>query len=450
MDKSLFTRLPVIDGHSPALSSFQIPNTNSAVKGSSYVAVRPLTNLLGTASVLEFAYPGSTKYIDLSKTQLYVKVRIVDTTGNKIKKDANVGIANNGLSTIFSNVELQLNNVPVARLANNLYPIKSYVECITKNMESSMASYMPSRLFAKDTAGHMEDCNIPAAPGQAGSGGLNSGFNARASVTKLSAPVEMMGNLHLDVLSIERYLLSNISLGFKFYQADDSFRLMSSDSRPDYKLEIMEAILYIFTVDLCSEIIIAQEKVLANSPAVYPFWSSHFRTYSVSKGDTNMTVDAPFGSRIPSKLFIVMIASQAFNGKYDSNPYNLQTFGLNRVSLTINGANVPYGKLMSPNFSEALYQELYLAFMSAAGHHMHPRLGLEVSYEEFSKGYCVIGADIDSHPFGELSYIPLEAEGMLTVDLGFDKPLPQSVNVIIIGHLVSCLRVDSSRNVVIV
>ena len=296
----------------------------------------------------------------------------------------------------------------------------------------------------------MDDCSLPPEKGPSTSGGFNSGFNERADRTRLSAPVELMGGVALDVLSIERYLLSNISLSFKFYQADDTFRLMSSESDAGYKLEIMDALLYIYTLDLAPEVIIAQENVLSTTPAVYPFWSSQFRTYSVSKGDTNMTVDSPFGSRIPSKLFIILVDSVSLNGEYKLNPLNLQTFDLNRVSIAVNGAQKPTGRQISPNFSEKLYQELYLSFLSACGHHMHPRLGLEVSYEEFAKGYCIIALDIDGHPAHELTYLPLEAEGMLTVDLGFQTPLKKSINVILIGHLISTLKIDNARNVVIV
>ena len=459
----------MIDGHNKQLNIFSQPVTNSAVIGTSYVTLRPTTNVLSNMSVLEFHYPCSSKYVDLSETRLYIKLRIVDGYGDTVKPNSNVGFINNPLASLFSNVELLLNNVPVSRMPNNIYPIQSYVDIVSHNMESSYYSFMSSRLFSKDTAGYMDDCTLlgnttidpvidptssdsssgkadpPAPKPSAG----NNGFSIRGTRTESSKIVELYGGFELDVMQIQRYMLSNVSIAMKLYQADEAFRLSSSDTNPNYKVQILDCALLIKTVHIAAEIILAQEAVLKNTPATYPYWSNHYRTFTMSKSDQNLVVDSLFGSRIPSKVFIVMLTSQAFSGCYRFSPLNFQTFGLNRFSLSVDGAIYPSGRTLAPDFDEGLFQELYVSFIEATGNMRHTK-GPEISFDEFARGYCILAVDIDGHPQNRVDYIPIEREGIMSLELGFSKALEQSINVIVIGQLLGCIRIDSVRNVSVV
>ena len=443
----MYTRLPVHDGHTSDIAVFNDPSTNSAQTSTSYVTVRPISHILSNLSVLEFVYPASTKYVDLAETQLYLKVRIVKSDGSTIPKGSDVAFVNNPLASLFSNIELLLNNVPVSRIANNLYPIQSYIDIMTNNLESSFFSYLECRQFVKDTAGFMDDCTI-AKPGGIKASSSNEGFASRARKVAESQPVELMGRIHLDIMKIDRFLLSNVTMSLKFYQASEAFRLSSSESNPDYKVEILDSALHVKTVTIAPEIVLSQESVLQTKPAVYPYWGTHYRTFTVSKGDQNLVVDSLFGSRIPSKIFVVMLDSEAYNGNPKKSPLHFQTFGLNRFALSINGQIYPSGKILTPDFDAGLYTELYLSFLATIGH-LTPYKGPELSYSEFAKGYCIIAIDCDGHPVADIGYLPIEGEGVVSLEMGFSKALAQSINVVVIGHLISVLHIDAARNVVL-
>ena len=72
------------EGYSSQLAIFNVPPVNSAIKDVQFVEYRPLT-MPTRGSVLEFCVGGtSMNYIDLSRTRLRIKVKIVKAEGNAI------------------------------------------------------------------------------------------------------------------------------------------------------------------------------------------------------------------------------------------------------------------------------------------------------------------------------------------------------------------------------
>lgn len=79
-------------------------------------------------SPIEFVVPGhGDEYIDLSHTMLNIQTRILKSVGTKIKDLVKVGPMNNWLHSLFSQVDVYLNQRLVSS-AGNTYAYRSYIE----------------------------------------------------------------------------------------------------------------------------------------------------------------------------------------------------------------------------------------------------------------------------------------------------------------------------------
>ena len=82
--------------------------------------------------------------------------------------------------------------------------------------------------------------------------------------------------------------------------------------------------------------ILAHDEALKIGPAVYPFWRSDLKSFSVAKGSLNFMTDNIYRSKVPSKLVIGMVSNAGYSGEYDKNPFDFKHMNLNYLEVTVN------------------------------------------------------------------------------------------------------------------
>ncbi|GFU53473.1 uncharacterized protein F54H12.2 [Trichonephila clavipes] len=141
--------------HSPEcvkseLELFNLPGTQTVIQDGQWKQFHPLSNVFDNAPV-EFHISGSTEdYIDLSQTQLYVKAKIVKVDNTPITKDDTIGPVNLFLHSLFSQVDVSLNDRVVSN-SSNTYPYRSYIETLLNHGYDSKTSQLTAELFYKDS-----------------------------------------------------------------------------------------------------------------------------------------------------------------------------------------------------------------------------------------------------------------------------------------------------------
>ncbi|GFY11880.1 uncharacterized protein F54H12.2 [Trichonephila clavipes] len=116
--------------HSPEcvkseLELFNLPGTQTVIQDGQWKQFHPLSNVFDNAPD-EFHISGSADYIDLSQTQLYVKAKIVKVDNTPITKDDTIGPVNLFLHSLFSQVDVSLNDRVVSN-SSNTYPYRDLI-----------------------------------------------------------------------------------------------------------------------------------------------------------------------------------------------------------------------------------------------------------------------------------------------------------------------------------
>ncbi|KMQ82657.1 hypothetical protein RF55_22253 [Lasius niger] len=172
--RGLYKRKRKTPKHSPEcakseLELFTLPPTQTVIERRQWVEFHPLANV-SDGSPVEFNVSGSgDEYLDLSQTQLYVKVKILKSDGKPLTAEDKVGPVNLLLHSLWSQVDISLNERLISS-SNNTYPYRAMLETLLNHGYDTKTSQLSSELFFKDTAGLMNVFDTKATPS-------NDGFN---------------------------------------------------------------------------------------------------------------------------------------------------------------------------------------------------------------------------------------------------------------------------------
>ncbi|XP_071177698.1 uncharacterized protein F54H12.2-like [Mytilus edulis] len=414
------------ENHEDELSLFSPPPANTGIQRREWIEFRP-TNQISADAPLDFSIPAqSAAYMDLKRSSLKVKLRLLKADGTSVAKDTNVALVNLSLQALFSEVECSLQQTPVAQMGSN-YPFKAYIDTLLETGASDKV-LLDSQLFMRDTAGHLDDANVQ--------GGANQGLYRRSLYTREGRILEMEGPLHLDVFRQHRLLLNGIPLTLKLWPSKNAFRLMSSDDDAAYRVQILDAAFKVCLQTPNAGVLMAHSKLLGDATAMYPFVTSHFKTASVSKGEYGFIENNLFQGDVPSQLIVALVSSEAFSGSYKRSPFNFQGFDCNFLGLYVDGQSYP-SQPLQPNFAGRNYVDAYRTLATF-------RDDVDVSLLDYAGGFALFVLNVDDR-------VDFNAKrrGDCRLVIKFGTPLPESVTVLMYGKFPKVMHVDQSRRVLL-
>ena len=226
------------------LDLFDVPPTQIAYDSARMVDYYPVSTI-GNGPI-EFFVSGSSneEYIHPSQTFLLVKCEITKADGTPLGKDDICGPVNNILDSMFSQIDVYLNDTLITSSVNT-YAYRAYLENEVNFGKDAKTSHLTASMWYKDTAGKMDNLKE------------NLGFTKRAELTK-NKTFEVYGRPHVDFFFQDRFLINNVNIKLRLSPSKPSFCLMgTSNINTQFKLKIKEAILTVRKVKVNPKIILA-------------------------------------------------------------------------------------------------------------------------------------------------------------------------------------------------
>lgn len=419
------------------LDIFATPPTQNSIDSGTTLCVRPISSLTD-ASPIEFLIPGSgEEYIDLAHTTLHLVAKIkVDDTISKDKdaKPANIAPVNNFLHSIFSQVDIHLNQKCITPPSNN-YNYRSYIENLLNYGCDAKNSHLSSVIWEKDMAGKMDTLDVVNG---------NTGYMKRHSISKDEQIIEMYGNLHCDIFNQDKFMINGVDMGVKLIKAKNEFVLMGSNKG---HLEIVDANLFVRKVKINPSILIAHTKALSVSTAKYPITRVEIKTVTISRDIQSKTIDNLYLGQLPKRCIIGFVESTAFNGSLAQNPYNFQHFNHNYLALYVDSVQIP-SKPLTPDFEKKMFTRSYHTLFSGSGVHFGD-IGNDISLSDYPGGYCLVAFDLTPDLSCHDSHWNIIKSGSLRVEIRFSKPLEKTITAVIFSEFDNIIEIDRNRNVII-
>ena len=297
------------------LMLFQLPQVQRGVEYTQWMDIQPINSITSNGSIdIQFKASG-TQCIDLQRSRIYAKVKITKSDGSALtaKENNKVGLINNGLHSLFSQVDVYFQQKLVSTSGNN-YPYKAMFDTLLNYSEESQSTQLQTQLFYKDT-GTMSTSNS------------NTGLSERIELAQLSKDIDMEGALYADVFQLSKYPLNEVDMRVKLYQSKPEFRLMNKDvidTKMTYTVEVLDVKLKVAMVGISPEVLTSHAKLLADNPTIYPLTRTELKTFTVAQGQFNASLDDIFQGKIPNRLVVAMVKSEAYSGNTLSNPFKFE------------------------------------------------------------------------------------------------------------------------------
>ena len=423
------------EGVKTELDLFAVPPTQTSIEDGRWIEHQPLTSL-DSGGPIEFILPGTgDAYIDLANTYLLIRAKVVRAVGTELAPDTPVAPVNNWLHSLFSQVDVYLNDTLVTP-SSNTYPFRAYVDTLLSYGAEAKTTQLTSQLWYKDTAGHMDATTAD---------GGNTGLVERRRHISESRVVDMMGRLHVDLFLQDRFLLNGVSVKIRLIRSKDAFSLMASGQNPDYTVQIVDAVLFARKAVLSPTVQMAHIKALEKGTAKYPIRPVDCKVYTIPQGAMSHTHENVFLGTLPKRLILWCIDNDAYNGEYSKNPFNAKNNAINFLAVYVDGRQVP-AKPLQPNFETGSYIRSYVNLFSATGKQAQDE-GNELSRDDFGKGYTFFAFDLT--PDGcDGGCFHLTRKGNLRIEMHFATALEQTVNVVVYGEFEAVLEIDKGRNII--
>ena len=421
------------------LDLFTIPATQTSITNGQWIEYHPLSNITDSGPIEFNVSATGEEYLDLARTQLFVKAKITKANGNALDPNAEVGPVNLFLQSLFSQVDVSLNEQLISP-STNTYPYRAMIETLLNYGEDAKKSQLSMAMFY--TPGKM-DVVSPVADDE----DANMGVKARYAFMKQSQTVDILGPIHSDIFFQDRLILNRVNLRIKLNRAKNSFCLLSSAAGADFKVVITEAILYVRKVKVASSIILGHAAAPRQTPAKYPIRRVDCKVLSIPGGFSTFTPDNLFLEHIPKRLVLVLVGTEAFNGTYATNPFNFKHHNLTQVGVYVDGEQIPRKPLFL-KFDEAGGQNFiagYQSLFSGTGK-LSQDTGNQINRSDYGSGYTAFCFDLyPDHCPGE--HFELIKQGNLRVELHFAQALANAVNLIVYAEFQNVIEIDANRNV---
>lgn len=456
------------EGFQDNLALFTVPPVETGIQDIYVKEFRPVGVVSGS-SVLEFdVQNNSSDYIMLDKARINLSLKIINDEGKPIGEQDVVSLINCPGGSIFRQVDLNLQQTLISSSIGTNYPYKVMFDLLLSCGVNDQLSWLSIGGYSKDTAGLLDDFD--------GSG--NTGFIQRQEFTKNGKTGMFSCKLFLDITNQKRFILNGVPINIKLFPACDTFRLMYktyeetyegqfissipvSDVDLDppatkklkstpvrsskyYSVHISDASLSIPFVKIHPGLITQHNEMISKSPAIYPFERSDIKAFNIPINSYSWSMENLFQDSIPKKLVIAFVASTAYSGNNQRNPFKFHHFDLNYLNFQVNGQNAP-AQPLQPNFDEKHAVRSYATLFESAP--PWQKEASSISYLEYLAGYTIFVLDLEKSK-GQDFTNPVK-KGNTSISVRFKKALPEPVTVLAYGTFDSLMNIDVARNVIV-
>jgi hypothetical protein len=387
---------------------------------------------------LEFNIPGAADlYRDLNNSFLMVKIKITQADGSALANDAKVAPVNLALHSLFSNAAVTLCGKEISE-KDTLYPYRAYLETLLTYNPDVLNTRMGSEGWKKDAAGaKMEALTLTG-------GTENSGFVARNKLAAGSPTVVLLGRPHADLFHQPLDLPPNCGLTLKLTPSPAAFHLMEIDTGTS-KVVLLEARLFVRTKKVAPELVLAHKEMLQKGNMRFPFNRVTVTRYGIAAGFKSISVPMNFPAKLPKRIFLGLVSNSATTGTRNKNPFNFQNFGLQDLTLTVNGVQVPMNGLQM-DYAKKDYMRAYLNTLQALGLDGDNR-AIDIATEDFLSGYTIYGFKVAPGPVDGVVHSLANSVGSITANLTFAEATTENIDMIVLAETPATLEIDKLSGV---
>ena len=429
--------------HTEDVALFSNPPYNTAEDKISWTQYHPSYANIGQEGYnsIHFNILGNaTQYIDLSKTKLYVKLRIQKEDGSVWGADESGLPIDMILHTMWSSVDVTLNNIQVSGAGGN-YMYKAAIEYLLNYSKNTKEIQLQSIGMTPDTA------NFDSVkPGDTAGGTLaiNSGLLSRKALFGADGKgnCDFKGVLLADICNQGRLILDGVDVGITLWPTKNEFKLMSNVR---CKLIIENIYLDVCKVQVNKYCMSGHKAALEIANGMYPLQKTVIIAKELYEGSRGQSWEDIFQGYVPSKMVIGMVHSTAFSGDFSKNPLRFQHFDIDSLGFTVNGEPTPK-EAFQYDMEKNLFVDAFQSLSEITGKAWEDTDN-GITKEMWKEGLALTAFDCDPTTANDFRYLGLPKRGHTRLTLKLKNSRRHAIMVIIYATFPGRVEIDDMRNV---
>ena len=421
--------------HTEDVALFSTPPVNAGEEKISWVEYRPSFISQGGYSSVQFNIPGNgTQYVDLARSELYVKLKIEKEDGTDFAEGESGLPIDMILHSMWSSVDVKLNHTLVSSSGTN-YMYKALLENLLNYGENAKKIQLSAIGFSGES-GNFEQTSPTTPP-------FNHGLKARSLWFKNVNYVEFVGPLMADICNQDRLILNGVDIDIKLWPTRDEFRIISHPEGIPCKLKIEDIYMYVCKVAVTPEVMMGHNAGLEITEGKYPFQRTDIRTYNFPQHSYGDTIQDIWQGEVPSRLIIGMVKSESYTGNFSKNPFMFEHFDVSNVGFYVNGEPTPR-EPFELDVEDSGYLQGLLSLYRISGK-LGENTDIGITRDSYREGYTLLGFDVDPTTSSDFRYIGLPKEGHTRLTVKFKTWLREPVTLIIYATFPETMLIDQSR-----
>ena len=416
---------------------FQSSKMQHQIQDQDYVEYSPISPIQYGTPFRIVANGAPQQYWDLYNSYVVLRVKLVKAAGGAFAAAAGVAPINDIFDTLFSNIEVSLNDTVVSD-NNGHYAECAYINKLLSYSDDVQKSRMRLEGFIKDTAGEFNARAVD---------GANAGYKDRLAMFAEGKEVELMGKLNCDLFNQTKAILPNCKLILNFIPHRSLYNIICLDglAADEPRMVIIDCRFRLHVLYTLSAIAAAHEHTLMTMPARYWLNRMTAKHLTIPTGSTTVLQDNLYQGVLPKRLYFALVNDAAMTGTYATNPLEFLHFNCRYFGLYKNGKLVT-GKALEPDFTKGAYGEAYRLL----NHRLHYNFGnksVNLTTDEFAKGYTIYVFDLTPHQLSSCE--SPEVSGSIRVEIKFSQATAATINLLCVAEFTGLLQIDFNRHVMI-
>ena len=340
------------------------------------------------------------------------------TDDKEEKEVARVTYVNNIMHSIFSNVEVYINNQQIYN-SNGLYAHKFY---ISNNFEAAISEYKGVL--------HCEGYDYEQDPEDISNPVPEPFFTKRMHLLSRPDGFMLYGKLGIGFFSTSDLVYPNMKIRLRLIRARPIF-YMSSDN-PNVRLGIVDCSLYTRRVALKDDYHKKKMDMLAYASVEYNYLETLAKTFIIPARQNQFIQENIFNNAPIRRVAIAMNTNSAFTGSFTENPFWYQQFDLRQNRILRGGQPIV-------DFDTADNCRLYVTTMKA----MNFQYDIpSIPIDDFKDHYVLVFDLTSMQEATENCRNPELVGEPLRLELKFTNPLENVTELIVLGEQMSSVAIE--------
>ena len=305
------------------------------------------------------------KFTDAESIHLQGRMRIRAKTGNVLSDlaaGAKVSTVNNIFNSLWSSINIQLNDTEITDPSSRWYAFKSYFENHLSYSTPTKENVLAFKGYIKDTPEKYDDI------GSDTTNSTNVGYLKRQKMFEKSKWVYFCINIHADITTLRKFIPPNVKIMIELRRNSDEFCLLSHKAVDNFKIELEEMRVRVNRIESSTEVskYYANEIKMGKIPRL-SIDRSLLKTYTKSSGRFDLSeYNIISGRQLPDQIIIGVMEEGAHSGDITKNPFHFQDFGISEACLVVNGRR-EHPELYRVDKESGDKADLYSSFLENVG-----------------------------------------------------------------------------------